>query len=148
MPYLLVWKNGSLLQTFETLDQATQYKSASNIDDAQMYKLTFTPAVSGSGGTNSATGFRRLMYLSKSMEPELCNGPYLAAMAGDATIRNQEIGVSGFLMYSDPFFFQVIEGTDEDLDFLFAKIGQDTRHERCIVLANGPCTGRLYVIGT
>ena len=47
------------------------------------------------------------MYLSKSTEAEEVNSAYLAEMAGIATIRNQEIGVSGFLMYSDPFFFQV-----------------------------------------
>nr|BAD20737.1 putative beta subunit of photoactivated adenylyl cyclase [Eutreptia viridis] len=144
MVFLLVWKNGTQLKSFLTLDDATQYKTASSIDDAQIYNVAFTPAVSGDGGSNEATNLRRLMYLSKSTEPELVNTQYLAEMAHIATLRNQCIGVSGFLMYSHPFFFQVIEGTDEDLDFLFAKIGIDPRHERCIVLANGPCTGRLY----
>eukprot|EP00670_Eutreptiella_braarudii_P001141 CAMPEP_0174289338 /NCGR_PEP_ID=MMETSP0809-20121228/24632_1 /TAXON_ID=73025 ORGANISM="Eutreptiella gymnastica-like, Strain CCMP1594" /NCGR_SAMPLE_ID=MMETSP0809 /ASSEMBLY_ACC=CAM_ASM_000658 /LENGTH=868 /DNA_ID=CAMNT_0015387227 /DNA_START=33 /DNA_END=2639 /DNA_ORIENTATION=+ len=144
MVYLLAYKKGQQLKSFLTLDEATQFKTASNIEDAQIYNIAFSPAVSGDGGTNEATNLRRLMYLSKSTEPELVNGTYLAEMAGIATLRNQHIGVSGFLMYSDPFFFQVIEGTDEDLDFLFAKIGIDPRHERCIVLANGPATGRLY----
>nr|BAD20731.1 putative beta subunit of photoactivated adenylyl cyclase [Colacium sideropus] len=142
--YILVWKKGQQIKTFHTLDEAAQFKAASNIDDAQMFSINVAPAVSASGGSNEATNLRRLMYLSKSTEPEKCDVPYLAEMAGIATLRNREIGVSGFLMYSSPFFFQVIEGTDEDLDFLFAKIGADPRHERCIVLANGPCTGRMY----
>lgn len=142
--YLLTWKKGQQMGTFHTLEEANEYKAASNIEDSLCFHLKLTPTQSGAGGTNSATGFRRLMYLSKSTEAEEVNSAYLAEMAGIATIRNQEIGVSGFLMYSDPFFFQVIEGTDEDLDFLFAKIGADPRHERCIVLANGPCSGRLY----
>jgi class 3 adenylate cyclase len=109
-----------------------------------MFSITVAPAVSASGGSNEATNLRRLMYLSKSTNPEECNPQFLADMAHVATMRNREIGVTGFLMYSSPFFFQVIEGTDEDLDFLFAKICSDPRHERCIVLANGPATGRMY----
>nr|Q8S9F1.1 RecName: Full=Photoactivated adenylate cyclase subunit beta; AltName: Full=Photoactivated adenylyl cyclase subunit beta [Euglena gracilis]BAB85620.1 beta subunit of photoactivated adenylyl cyclase [Euglena gracilis] len=142
--YILVWKKGQQIKTFHTLDEAAQFKAASNIDEAQMFSVTVAPAISASGGSNEATNLRRLMYLSKSTNPEECNPQFLAEMARVATIRNREIGVSGFLMYSSPFFFQVIEGTDEDLDFLFAKISADPRHERCIVLANGPCTGRMY----
>nr|P84741.1 RecName: Full=Photoactivated adenylate cyclase subunit beta-like protein FB [Euglena gracilis]CAJ57398.1 photoactivated adenylate cyclase-like protein, beta subunit [Euglena gracilis] len=142
--YILVWKKGQQIKTFHTLDEAAQFKAASNIDEAQMFSVTVAPAISASGGSNEATNLRRLMYLSKSTNPEECNPQFLAEMARVATIRNREIGVSGFLMYSSPFSFQVIEGTDEDLDFLFAKISADPRHERCIVLANGPCTGRMY----
>nr|BAD20732.1 putative beta subunit of photoactivated adenylyl cyclase [Euglena stellata] len=142
--YILVWKKGQQIKSFHTLDEAAEFKAASNIDEAQMFSITVAPAISASGGTNEATNLRRLMYLSKSTNPEECDPAFLAEMAGIATIRNKEIGVSGFLMYSSPFFFQVIEGTDEDLDFLFAKISADPRHEKCIVLANGPCTGRMY----
>ena len=146
--YVLVWKNGQQVKTFETLDSANSYKTGSNIadDDSNIFNIDVIPAQSAgsAGGGNVDKPLRRLMYLSKTTEQELCNPEYLADMAHVATMRNMEIGVSGFLLYSSPFFFQVIEGTDEDLDFLFAKIGADPRHERCIVLANGPCTGRLY----
>nr|P84743.1 RecName: Full=Photoactivated adenylate cyclase subunit beta-like protein ST- [Euglena gracilis]CAJ57400.1 photoactivated adenylate cyclase-like protein, beta subunit [Euglena gracilis] len=142
--YILVWKKGQQIKTFHTLDEAAQFKAASNIDEAQMFSVTVASAISASGGSTEATNLRRLMYLSKSTNPEECNPQFLAEMARVAFIRNREIRVSGFLMYSSPFFIQVIVETDEDLDFLFAKISADPRHEMCIVLANGPGTGRMY----
>nr|BAD20735.1 putative beta subunit of photoactivated adenylyl cyclase [Euglena quartana] len=142
--HVLIWKKGQQIKTFHTLDEAAQFKAASNIDDAQIFNVSVTPAISASGGSNEATNLRRLMYLSKSTNPEECTPQFLAELGRISSIRNKEIGVSGFLMYSAPFFFQVIEGTDEDLDFLFSKISMDDRHDRCIVLANGPCTGRMY----
>nr|BAD20730.1 putative alpha subunit of photoactivated adenylyl cyclase [Colacium sideropus] len=141
--YILVWKEGQQIKTFQDLEECGQFQTASNISDGQTFSINVSPVMS-KGGETGETQLRRLMYLSASTEPERCDGEYLAEMAHVATLRNSEIGVSGFLLYSAPFFFQVIEGTDEDLDFLFAKIGADPRHERCIVLANGPCTGRLY----
>nr|Q8S9F2.1 RecName: Full=Photoactivated adenylate cyclase subunit alpha; AltName: Full=Photoactivated adenylyl cyclase subunit alpha [Euglena gracilis]BAB85619.1 alpha subunit of photoactivated adenylyl cyclase [Euglena gracilis]CAJ57393.1 photoactivated adenylate cyclase-like protein, alpha subunit [Euglena gracilis] len=141
--YILVWKEGQQIRTFQDLEECGQFQTASNITDGQIFSINVTPTMS-KGGETGETQLRRLMYLSASTEPEKCNAEYLADMAHVATLRNKQIGVSGFLLYSSPFFFQVIEGTDEDLDFLFAKISADPRHERCIVLANGPCTGRMY----
>nr|BAD20736.1 putative alpha subunit of photoactivated adenylyl cyclase [Eutreptia viridis] len=141
--YVLIWKSGQQIQTFPDLEAASQFKAASNIEDSFIFSVSVTPTMLA-GGAAGESGLRRLMYLSKATEPDECTPEFLAELAHVATLRNQEIGVSGFLLYSAPFFFQVIEGTDEDLDFLFGKIGLDTRHEACIVLANGPCSGRMY----
>nr|P84739.2 RecName: Full=Photoactivated adenylate cyclase subunit alpha-like protein ST- [Euglena gracilis]CAJ57396.1 photoactivated adenylate cyclase-like protein, alpha subunit [Euglena gracilis] len=141
--YNRVYKERQEIRTIQGLEASGQFQTASNITDIQIYSINVTPTMS-KGGETGETQLRRLMYLSASTEPEKCNAEYLADMAHVATLRNKAIGVIRFLLYSSPFFFQVIEGTDEDLDFLFAKISADPRHERCIVLANGPCTGRMY----
>ena len=141
--YVLVWKDGQQIQSFPDLEAANQFKTSSNIDNASIFSISVSPTMLA-GGAAGESGLRRLMYLSKATDPDDCTPEFLAELAHVSTLRNREIGVSGFLLYSSPFFFQVIEGTDEDLDFLFAKIGQDPRHEACIVLANGPCSGRMY----
>nr|BAD20733.1 putative alpha subunit of photoactivated adenylyl cyclase [Euglena stellata] len=141
--YILVWKEGQQIKTFQDLEECGQFQTACNISDGQIFSVNVAPTMS-KGGESGEQLLRRLMYLSKSTEPEACNAEYLAQMAFVATCVNSTIGVSGFLLYSAPFFFQVIEGTDDDLDWLYAKISRDPRHERCIVLANGPCTGRMY----
>nr|BAD20734.1 putative alpha subunit of photoactivated adenylyl cyclase [Euglena quartana] len=141
--YILVWKDGQQVKNFQDLEECGAFQTAANIVDGQIFNVGVTSAMN-KGGDTGEVQLRRLMYLSASTEPEECTTEYLAELARASSLRNKEIGVSGFLLYSAPFFFQVIEGTDEDLDFLFAKISSDPRHEKCIVLANGPCTGRLY----
>nr|P84742.1 RecName: Full=Photoactivated adenylate cyclase subunit beta-like protein 1224-5/1F [Euglena gracilis]CAJ57399.1 photoactivated adenylate cyclase-like protein, beta subunit [Euglena gracilis] len=142
--YILVWKKGQQIKTFHTLDEAAQFKAASNIDEAQVFSVTDAPDISASGGSNEARNRRRLMYLTNSTNPEECNPQFVGEMARVATIQNREIGARGFLMYSCRFLLQVIEETVEDPDSLFAKFSPEPRHERWIELDNGPCTGRMY----
>nr|P84738.2 RecName: Full=Photoactivated adenylate cyclase subunit alpha-like protein 1224-5/1F [Euglena gracilis]CAJ57395.1 photoactivated adenylate cyclase-like protein, alpha subunit [Euglena gracilis] len=141
--YILVWKEGQQIRTFQDLEESVQFRTASNITDGQIFSINVTPTM-GKGGETGETQLRRLMYLSASTEPENCNADYVGDMAHFATLRNKSIGVSGFYMYSAPFLFQVIQGTDEDLDFLCANGSADPRHQRCIELADGPTTGRMY----
>ena len=43
--------------------------------------------------------------------------------------NNQKVNITGLLVYFEKMFFQIIEGDDQDVDQLFAKIWKDPRHE-------------------
>ena len=97
--YILVWKEGQQIQTFQDLEECGQFQTSCNITDGQIFSVTVTPTMS-KGGESGEQVLRRLMYLSKSTEPEACDVEYLADLAGIATSVNKHIGVSGFLLYS------------------------------------------------
>jgi len=46
-----------------------------------------------------------------------------------ARVNNQELGVTGMLLYTGQTFFQVLEGEEVIVKALFRKICQDSRHE-------------------
>lgn len=48
--------------------------------------------------------------------------------------NNQRAGITGFLVYFNKLFFQVIEGNDKKVDQLFEKIRKDPRHQDIIRL--------------
>ncbi|MDH7445129.1 BLUF domain-containing protein [Aquimarina sp. 2201CG14-23] len=47
-------------------------------------------------------------------------------------INNNNLNITGILMYSDGNFFQVLEGEKDQVDSLFKKIQQDSRHHNVI----------------
>jgi hypothetical protein len=44
--------------------------------------------------------------------------------------RNEASGITGMLLYLDPFFMQVLEGEDSVLVQLFERIKKDPRHHK------------------
>ena len=49
--------------------------------------------------------------------------------------NNSALDVSGMLLYNAGSFLQVLEGPDENVDALFAKIQKDKRHARFLLLS-------------
>jgi hypothetical protein len=45
-------------------------------------------------------------------------------------IRNEASGITGMLLYLDPFFMQVLEGEDSIIVQLFDRIKKDPRHHK------------------
>jgi hypothetical protein len=45
-------------------------------------------------------------------------------------IRNEASGITGMLLYLDPFFMQVLEGEDSIIVQLFERIKKDPRHHK------------------
>ncbi|MEJ2530705.1 MAG: BLUF domain-containing protein [Halioglobus sp.] len=81
----------------------------------------------------------RLGYVSTQTRPmEAGDLIDLLNVARDA---NRELGVTGMLLHREDSFFQVIEGTRENVLALFEKICGDPRHQRVEVLFQEP-TGR------
>jgi len=58
--------------------------------------------------------------------------------------NNAEIGVTGALSYSNGYYIQVLEGSEEVVDELFAKVSNDPRHEQITVIINQTIVKRSF----
>jgi len=58
--------------------------------------------------------------------------------------RNAQAGITGLLWYYDGTFMQTLEGEEEAVVSLFAKISCDPRHHHVIPLLEGPITRRDF----
>ncbi|GAB3225338.1 hypothetical protein GCM10027346_06470 [Hymenobacter seoulensis] len=57
---------------------------------------------------------------------------------------NTDHQLTGILLYSHGDIMQVLEGPKEEVDYIFERIRQDTRHFRLIKLADGPIQARNF----
>lgn len=57
---------------------------------------------------------------------------------------NARIGVTGMLLHRDDSFFQILEGGEDEVRGLFAKISRDERHDRIEVVTEGHVTSREF----
>jgi hypothetical protein len=58
--------------------------------------------------------------------------------------RNTRAGITGLLLYKDGDFMQALEGEEEVVIKLFAKISRDPRHHRVIPLIHEPIEQRNF----
>lgn len=58
--------------------------------------------------------------------------------------RNAALGVTGMLLYNEGSFLQVLEGTAENVEALFERIGRDPRHGRLMVLLRRSVAARQF----
>jgi len=61
-----------------------------------------------------------------------------------ARANNARLGITGVLLYADGNFVQLIEGPDDAVDALYAKISRDQRHTSLLKALDGPITERRY----
>jgi hypothetical protein len=83
-----------------------------------------------------------IIYLSKVSAP-LSEGT-LVSLLKQARTNNQQRKITGFLLYSDRQFLQLIEGEQAEVTKLYAKLTQDPRHSGVIKLADKPITHRSF----
>lgn len=57
---------------------------------------------------------------------------------------NRKLGVTGLLLHRQDSFFQVIEGREEVIEALFARIAGDSRHRRVELLFKQPIVQREF----
>jgi hypothetical protein len=58
--------------------------------------------------------------------------------------NNAELGITGMLVYKDGAFMQALEGDEDVVRALYAKIGLDRRHAGLITLLQGPVAERQF----
>lgn len=58
--------------------------------------------------------------------------------------KNDDLGVTGMLLYKDKSFLQVIEGERDALDGLYTTIRRDMRHQNVRQLFFRPCDRRNF----
>lgn len=68
----------------------------------------------------------QLIYVSTARLP--LNTVELKALLAGSRVRNEAAGVTGILLYHDSQFMQVVEGREETVRGLYAKIEKDPRH--------------------
>ncbi|MEZ5695722.1 MAG: BLUF domain-containing protein [Sphingomonadaceae bacterium] len=50
--------------------------------------------------------------------------------------NNAEVGISGFLLFNGRNFLQLVEGEEQELTALYARLGSDPRHDGMVRLAD------------
>ena len=58
--------------------------------------------------------------------------------------RNEQLDVTGMLLYTEGSFFQVLEGPAGAVDALFARIAADPRHEQVTQIIREPIMRRAF----
>ncbi len=69
-----------------------------------------------------------LLYVSRSNLQLPRQRPELDDIVAEAWVRNQALGVTGALVFTERLFAQNLEGSDEALDTLMDRIRSDPRH--------------------
>lgn len=59
-------------------------------------------------------------------------------------VRNNQIGIRGFLIYSEGNFFEVLEGEEKMIKELFLIIKNDARHKNIIIIFEKICDKELF----
>lgn len=75
----------------------------------------------------------QLVYVSAAIKP--FSQADLLELLSKARVNNSIIGVTGLLLYHNQSFFQILEGQEEAVTTLFARIGRDQRHDRVLLLS-------------
>jgi hypothetical protein len=83
-----------------------------------------------------------LVYVSSAVRPFLSSE--LVDLLSKSHVYNTEVGITGMLLYKDGNFMQAIEGEEEAVLTLYAKIRRDTRHRGLITLLQEPLKERQF----
>ena len=83
-----------------------------------------------------------LVYISSAIVP--FTDRQLAELLAQSRENNTRAGITGMLVYKGGNFMQLIEGEDDAIDSLQAKIRQDSRHCGMISLLREPISERLF----
>jgi EAL domain-containing protein (putative c-di-GMP-specific phosphodiesterase class I) len=65
-------------------------------------------------------------------------------MVAKASMTNSQSSVTGILLHDDSHFFQLLEGPEETVDSIFAKIATDKRHNNVVELMRDHAPSRRF----
>lgn len=85
---------------------------------------------------------RSLLYASSA--PFLLAEPDLVELLRVSQTNNARLGITGMLLYKGGNFMQVLEGPDDAVQTLYARIGRDPRHHAIETLLNDSITERDF----
>jgi len=68
----------------------------------------------------------------------------LANLLQVARENNAKLGLTGMLLYAEGSFFQVLEGPEDVVDALYAKIERDKRHTHVTMIIREPIPKRYF----
>jgi hypothetical protein len=109
-----------LIVLFERDSQVCLYKALA----ADMLKKPVFPFI---------VALIRIVYVSAAIKP--FTPVALRELLSNARTFNSIVGVSRLLLYHERSFFQILEGREEDVVPLYARIGRDPRQDRVLLLS-------------
>lgn len=68
----------------------------------------------------------------------------LAELLRRARLRNESLGITGMLLYSNGSFMQVLEGEEAVVDAMYARISTDQRHHHVTLIIREPIQKRTF----
>lgn len=75
---------------------------------------------------------KRITYISRLSAP--LSNEEIDSIGVISSKNNQKVNITGLLVYFNKIFFQILEGSDQEVDLLFTKIKQDNRHKDILCL--------------
>ncbi|GAA0854399.1 BLUF domain-containing protein [Aliiglaciecola litoralis] len=89
-----------------------------------------------------SNSLQQLAYISSATsEPTSAD---LQAILDVATDKNQQHKITGFLMYAERIFYQIIEGPKTEIDTLYSNLLRDTRHSKVTRILYNPISSRRF----
>jgi hypothetical protein len=101
-----------------------------------------TPAAAGQTSTTGSP-IDYLLYCSAAIRP--FQEEQLADLLEQARAYNKRHSITGLLCYDKGHFVQVLEGSPDEVNRLFARIERDPRHHHVQVLCRGTSSRREFV---
>jgi hypothetical protein len=83
-----------------------------------------------------------LVYVSQATEP--FSDDELIRLLDIARRNNQQLQVTGILLYKHPVFIQALEGPEEHVQGLYDKIATDPRHRNANIIYRSPTLAREF----
>lgn len=89
-------------------------------------------------------GIRCLLYVSESCLSWPQDQHEVDDIVAVARCRNEQLSITGALIYTRTHFAQVLEGEGTALDSVMASIARDPRHRNIHVVADDPLAARYF----
>jgi hypothetical protein len=83
-----------------------------------------------------------LIYASTALRR--LDAPALLGLLEQSRQDNAACGVTGLLLHEDGHFFQVLEGPQSVVEALYARIRQDPRHHKTVLIVQEPIARRAF----
>lgn len=87
---------------------------------------------------------QRLLYVSESHISQSDAATTVLAIVKHAEIKNDQIGVTGALIFTGQHFAQVLEGPADAISLLMDNIFNDARHSNILIACKAPIISRLF----
>jgi len=85
---------------------------------------------------------QQVIYQSAAVAP--FSEAELTQLLAVARVNNGRLGVTGMLLYHEGSFLQTLEGDEQVLETLYARIGKDKRHHRLVTLLRRQVDERYF----
>ena len=99
--------------------------------------------MAGTGHPEDAVVYR-LIYRSRNRIPQQERRQELGELFSGARSHNKKNGITGALLLSDDSFVQTLEGEEDVVRALLARIRADTRHDQLEILDTGLVDSRVF----